>query len=215
MRMLTSFQENGTIPSALKRVRSNWFEPINDIRSAYVHHCESVFRTRATKRSRIAATDRFMRIVMVNRGISVSELSPQIISGYVAGMAKYSKGTIEVHLRGLRCFFLFLFETGKTAQDLSESVPKLHGYMGEKIPHTLSTEQVNLILESVDRGSPIGKRNYAILMIAACLGMRDSDITNLMFENIDWERSTISFFQKKNKQASNTSLIAGCWRSYH
>ncbi len=207
VRMLTSFQENGTIPDALKRARSSWYEPVSDIRSAYVHHCESVFRTRATKRSRIAAADRFMQIIMVNRGISVSELSPQIISEYVAGMSEYSKATVEVHLRGLRCFFLFLFETGKTAQDLSESVPKLHGCMGEKIPHTLSTEQVNLILESIDRGSPIGKRNYAVLLMAACLGMRDSDITNLMFENIDWERSTISFFQKKTNKHLTLPLL--------
>ena len=57
-----------------------------------------------------------------------------------------------------------------------------------------------MLLDSIDRGNPIGKRNYAIIMMAACLGMRDSDITNLKFENIDWEKSTISFFQKKTNK---------------
>ena len=57
-----------------------------------------------------------------------------------------------------------------------------------------------MLLDSIDRGNPIGKRNYAIIMMAACLGMRDSDITNLRFENIDWEKSTISFFQKKTNK---------------
>ena len=175
--MLTSFQENGTIPDVLSRVRDDWFYPVSDIRSAYIQYCDSVFRTHSTKRSRIAAAERFMRVVMVTQGISASELSTQIISEYAADLAEYSKATVEVHLRGLRRFFLFLFEIGKTAQDLSVSVPKLHGGTGERIPHALSGEQVTLLLNSVDRGSPIGKRNYAILMMAACLGMRDSDIS--------------------------------------
>ena len=124
----------------------------------------------------LASADFHMQIMMVNRGISVSDISPKIISEYVAGLAEYSKATIEVHLRGLRQFFRFLYDAGETAQDLSASVPKLHGGTGERIPHILSAEQVHLLLDSVDRGSPIGKRNYAILMMAACLGMRDSDI---------------------------------------
>lgn len=186
VRMLTSFQENGTIPDKLNTTQENWFAPINDFREAYVRHCDNVFRAHGTKRSRIAAADRFMQVMMVNRGISVSDISPKIISEYVAGLAEYSKATIEVHLRGLRQFFRFLYDAGETAQDFSASVPKLHGGTGERIPHILSAEQVHLLLDSVDRGSPIGKRNYAILMIAACLGMRDSDITNLKFDNIDW-----------------------------
>lgn len=119
---------------------------------------------------------------------------------HAMGLAEYAKATVEVHLRGLRYFLHFLYETGYIKQDFSAAVPKLCCGTGERIPHMLSTEQVNMLLDSIDRGNPIGKRNYAIIMMAACLGMRDSDITNLRFENIDWEKSTISFFQKKTNK---------------
>lgn len=78
----------------------------------------------------------------------------------------------------------------------------------------LSTEQVNILLDSIDRGNPIGKRNYAIIMMAACLGMRDSDIVNLKFDNIDWEKSTISFFlSEENKQIFSSAAASRGGRS--
>jgi len=78
VRMLTSFQESGTIPDKLNTTQGNWFVPINDFREAYVRHCDNVFRTHGTKRSRIAAADRFMQIMMVNRGISVTLFSERL-----------------------------------------------------------------------------------------------------------------------------------------
>lgn len=70
---------------------------------------------------------------------------------------------------------------------------------GELIPPMLSTEQVNTLLKSIDRGNPIGKRNYAILVMAACLEMRDSDITNLKFENIDWGKKHDFILSEENQ----------------
>lgn len=71
----------------------------------------------------------------------------------------------------------------------------------------LSTKQVNTLLKSIDRGNPVEKRNYAIIVMAACFGMRDSDITNLKFENFNWERSEISFFQKKTNRFLTLPLL--------
>lgn len=123
------------------------------------------------------------------------------------GLAEYAKATVEVHLRGLRYFLQFLYDEGIVKQDLTESIPKMCCSTGERIPHMLSTEQVNTLLKSIDRGNPLGKRNYAVLVMAACLGMRDSDITNLKFENVDWEKSTISFFQKKTNKFLTLPLL--------
>ena len=200
VRMLTSFQESGEVPKALKRNRSEWYEPIRDIRNQYIQHCEETYRTRATQRSRIAAADRFMRIVVVNKHTTWENISAKTISEYAMGLAEYAKATVEVHLRGLRFFLRFLYEKGIVKQDHTASVPKMCCSTGERIPHMLSTEQVNTLLKSIDRGNPVGKRNYAIIVMAACLGMRDSDITNLKFENFNWERSEISFFQKKTNR---------------
>lgn len=195
-----SFQETGEIPKALKRNRTEWYEPVRDIRNHYIQYCEETYKTHATQRSRIAAADRFMRIVVVNKQTAWKNISARTISEYAIGLAEYAKATVEVHLRGLRFFLRFLYEEEIIKQDHTASVPKMCCSTGERIPHMLSTEQVNTLLKSIDRGNPVGKRNYAIIIMAACLGMRDSDITNLKFENINWERSKISFFQKKTNR---------------
>ena len=59
----------------------------------------------------------------------------------------------------------------------------------------------------MDRGSPIGKRNYAILVIAAMLGIRDSDIAALTFDNLDWENSRIELVQKKTYEPLSLPLL--------
>ena len=207
VRILTSFQETGEIPKALKRNRTEWYEPVRDIRNHYIQYCEETYKTHATQRSRIAAADRFMRIVVVNKQTAWKNISARTISEYAIGLAEYAKATVEVHLRGLRFFLRFLYEEEIIKQDHTASVPKMCCSTGERIPHMLSTEQVNTLLKSIDRGNPVGKRNYAIIIMAACLGMRDSDITNLKFENINWERSEISFFQKKTNRFMALPLL--------
>lgn len=67
VRMLTSFQESGEVPEALRRNRSKWDEPVKDIRNRYILHCEEIYNTYATRRSRIALADRFTRTVVVNK----------------------------------------------------------------------------------------------------------------------------------------------------
>ena len=53
------------------------------------------------------------------------------------------------------------------------------------------------LLTSVDRSNPLGRRDYAILIMAAKLGLRVSDIINLTFDEIDWTKKTLSITQQK------------------
>jgi site-specific recombinase XerD len=70
------------------------------------------------------------------------------------------------------------------------------------VPSVYSPEEVEQLLASIDRETAIGKRNYAIILIAARLGLRTSDIVNLKFENIKKER--IEIIQFKTKQPLTT-----------
>lgn len=64
-------------------------------------------------------------------------------------------------------------------------------------------ELVSRLLDAIDRGSPKGKRDYAILLLACRLGLRVSDIRTLKLDNIDWEAEAISIMQAK----TNAPLI--------
>lgn len=146
VRILTSFQETGEIPKALKRNRTEWYEPVRDIRNHYIQYCEETYKTHATQRSRIAAADRFMRIVVVNKQTAWKNISARTISEYAIGLAEYAKATVEVHLRGLRFFLRFLYEEEIIKQDHTASVPKMCCSTGERIPHSFQLHLVGKCL---------------------------------------------------------------------
>ena len=79
-----------------------------------------------------------------------------------------------------------------------ERVPKIRVRSDEHIPSSMESEDVDALLAAVDRSSPCGKRDYAILLLAVRLGMRVSDIRNLRFENLLWEQARIEIYRAKS-----------------
>ena len=77
----------------------------------------------------------------------------------------------------------------------------------EKIPSFFTVDEVRAIETSIDRSSGVGKRNYAMLLLASRLGLRASDIAHLKFPNIDWEKNEISFIQNKTGNPISLPLL--------
>jgi integrase len=65
------------------------------------------------------------------------------------------------------------------------------------LPTTYTEEEIRILLESVERASCIGKRDYLILLLASEYGWRSSDIVNFCFNQIDWDKNAITFNQQK------------------
>lgn len=63
------------------------------------------------------------------------------------------------------------------------------------------------LLAAIDRGNPSGKRDYAIVLLVARLGIRIGDVNNLKFENIDWRKNNISFVQNKTGNRVTLPLL--------
>lgn len=85
-------------------------------------------------------------------------------------------------------------------------VPVKRASTSARIPTTLTLEQIESILSSVDRESPQGKRDYAVLMIAVKLGIRTCDIRNLRPSNFDWDQHMVSFTQIKTGEPLSLPL---------
>lgn len=100
-------------------------------------------------------------------------------------------------LSTLRGFMKYLFEQKLIAADYSKRIPKYRIIGQPKLPSTYSKKEIEKLIDSVERSSPIGKRNYAIILLAARLGLRASDIARLKFANLHWETSTIEIEQVK------------------
>jgi integrase/recombinase XerD len=91
----------------------------------------------------------------------------------------------------LRSFLRFLQARGLLAVDLAAAVPGVAGWRLSHLPKVLSAGQVERLLASCDRGTSAGRRDYAILMLLARLGLRGGEVSALTLDDIDWESGEI------------------------
>jgi integrase len=78
----------------------------------------------------------------------------------------------------------------------------------ERIPSFYTAAEVNIVENSVNRSSGVGKRNYAMLLLASRLGLRASDIANLQFSNIDWDNNVLTLVMHKTGKVIELPLLA-------
>lgn len=91
----------------------------------------------------------------------------------------------------LRMFLRFLITEGKCSDGLDGAIPVLAHWRLSSLPQYLQPEEVQRIIDSCDLNSTVGKRNRAILLLLARLGLRAGDIVDLSLSDIDWEAAWI------------------------
>ena len=86
----------------------------------------------------------------------------------------------------LRSFLRFLYVRGLTTSSLVGAVPSVAAWRLACLPKGLEATQIAAVLGSCDRASAIGRRDYAILVVLARLGLRAGEVAGLQLEDIDW-----------------------------
>ncbi|HZK60819.1 MAG TPA: site-specific integrase [Anaerovoracaceae bacterium] len=135
---------------------------------------------------------------------SINDIRHNHIITFIKSLDPHKKALIHDTLMDLRGFFKFLYEKEIVSTNISAFIPKDNYQMQAKLPAYYTEEEIEKLLKSVDRGNIVGKRDYAILVIAAYLGLRASDIAHLRFENLNWAHNTI--FLRQYKTGKNISL---------
>ena len=141
--------------------------------------------------------ERFVNYLISQRIKSLSDVDMPIIEGFIRSLAAYGKPTINHTLRSVRGLLHYAYETGVLTIDTSEFVPCVRYNRRARIPSAYTAAEISQLLATVDRNNPVGKRDYAILLLASRLGLRASDICGLTFENIKWEENRIEIIQQK------------------
>ena len=86
----------------------------------------------------------------------------------------------------LRNFCLFLFKTNRTATNLAPSVLAVAHRHRARLPRHLPPEQVEAIVSAVKEDTPLGRRNYAMVLLMARLGLRAEEVVAIQLEDVDW-----------------------------
>jgi integrase/recombinase XerD len=90
-----------------------------------------------------------------------------------------------------RSFFRFLFQSGELQADLAGSVPTVADWRLATVPKHLQPEEVRRVLAGCDRKTSTGRRDYAVLLLLARLGLRAGEVVSLQLDDIDWRAGEI------------------------
>jgi integrase/recombinase XerD len=102
----------------------------------------------------------------------------------------------------LRSFLRYARFRGEVALDLAAAVPIVANWSMSSIPRAIGTGQVRQLLASIDRRTAIGRRNYAIVLLLARLGLRAGEVAFLELEDIDWDIGQVSVRGKGDQRTA-------------
>jgi integrase/recombinase XerD len=110
---------------------------------------------------------------------------------------RISRESLQHTVARLRSFLRFLEARGEIPHGLHASIDTPRVYRGERLPRSLPWETVTAFLEAIDRSTPMGLRDYAMLLLIATYGLRTSEVAGLRLDDLKWRASRIGVRRPK------------------
>jgi integrase/recombinase XerD len=184
--------------------------PVDDITQRYVAFLRS---DRGLAENSVAvyapcARDFFAyRVAQVGR-LALEALDADTIRAFLLGrIANRSTESSRLLSVSLRSVLRFLFLRGETPRDLSAAVPRVRTYRQSGVPAILSAEEMERVLATPDPTTVRGRRDAAILLLLARLGLRASEIMGLELGDVRWRAGEI-VIRGKGPQRDHVPLLA-------
>lgn len=137
-----------------------------------------------------------------------SSTSMNTINAYILTLSGFSFKTVEQNICSLRAFLRFLFGEGIISTDFASKMPMVKARKQTSIPSIWTKEELAKLIGAIDRASPKGKRDYAIILIACRLGLRCKDIKNLRMGDFHWSEKNLCFVQSKTREPLELPLLS-------
>ena len=129
--------------------------------------------------------------------VALSQLSASDITGFVQRKARgLHRKQAKLMTTALRSFLRYVCYRGEGMPDLVAAVPTVANWSMTSLPRAISADQVSQLLTSIDRGTAMGRRDYAILLLFARLGLRLSEVAFLELDDIDWASGSLHLHTK-------------------
>jgi integrase/recombinase XerD len=133
--------------------------------------------------------------------VQLSRLCAGDVVGFVQRQApRLHPKRSKVLTTALRCFLQYARYRGEVMADLAAAVPVVPNWSRTGLPRAISTEQVRQLLASINRRTAMGRRDYAILLLLARLGLRSSEVAFLDLDDIDWNIGQLSVRGKRGQR---------------
>jgi site-specific recombinase XerD len=155
----------------------------------------------------VPAARRFLFHRFPSGKVRLKKLRAKDITDFVLhDSANRGRRSVQLTAAVLRSFLSFLFQQGRIAPNLAAAVPTVAGWRLSELPRYLEAEQVEKILRCCDRRRKIGKRDYAILLLLARLGLRAGEVAYLTLDDINWQAGEL-LIRGKGAQVDRLPLL--------
>jgi len=145
---------------------------------------------------------RFLHEVCGAGADGLGKISQESVIGYIERHARdWSPSTGKTMCWSLRAFLRYIHHRGLNPRALAGCVPSIRRWKSATLPTYLSAAQVQKALDSCDRSTAMGRRDYAILMMLARLGLRPDEVATLTLDDIDWRAGEMHFRAKGRQRA--------------
>jgi integrase len=174
-------------------------EPTPEFAALLKHFCEDANRTGVLANGTVRTVRSAIRgffFDLESCGItSFKSVTLAEISGCVTQAAKRYAGGLNSGLFSIRIFLKHLYTNGFTAEDFSLAIPEMAARR-KTFREGFTVDEIKRLLNSPDE-SDIGKRDYAMMLLASQTGLRACDVVNLKRADIDWRANEIRIVQRK------------------
>lgn len=180
------------------------FRPLRD---DYLASCRRRGNAAPTVIAKDRAVSRFLAYLDDVGAVDLAVLGVQDLSGFLLRQRRLRRKTIASMRSCLADFLDFLAATGRTPRSLADRLPPQKYVRHESEPHLWTQDEIRRTLAVIDRQSATGKRDYAMILTTARLGLRISDLRHLELGNLDWRAKTITIIQHKTGRPLSLPLL--------
>ena len=145
---------------------------------------------------------RFLHEVCPAGDGDLGKISQEKVIRYIERHAQdWSPATGKAMCWSLRAFLRYLHHQGLNSHALADCVPSIRRWKLANLPTFLPAAQVQRVLDGCDQATPMGRRDYAIVMMLAKLGLRADEVATLTLDDIDWRASEMLVRAKGRQRA--------------
>ena len=135
-------------------------------RSRFQIFCEKKSYSRVTTEHYVKQSSYLMDYLAAQGMDDFTAVTLDTVNAYIRTLAGFTCKTVEQHICSLRAFFRFLYQEGIVPDDLAAKMPMVKAKKQAAIPSVRTHEELKQLIGVIDRGSPKGRRDHAIILIA-------------------------------------------------
>lgn len=137
---------------------------------------------------------RFLAARAASGGTGAEGLDAAAVTGFLLAEAGRGlrPGSLQGRVAELRSLLRYLYLAGMTGSSLAAAVPPVPGWKDTAVPGPLPSEQVRLLLGGCDRDTAAGRRDLAMMMLMARLGLRAAEVAGLRLADFDWRAGELA-----------------------